>query len=132
MRYKANDLIRIRHHKWVSHDQIPVAARFENANLRNASSGCNTTNKQLFFPNLLHNVTSALGYITNIINECSSAKWLLAPSYSGIIPPKFDKLYILASDLYHAIRNCYSFMPFPSKLFTFPINMCLWEWLCLL
>ena len=132
MRYKANDLIWIRQHKWVSHDQIPVAARYENADLRNASSGSNTTNKQLFFPNLLNNVISALGYITNIINESSSAKWLPAPSLSGIIPPKFDKLYILASDLYHAIRDFYIFMPFPSKLFTFPIKLFLWEWLCLL
>ena len=31
MRCKAKGLISIRHHKGVSHDQMPVAARFENA-----------------------------------------------------------------------------------------------------
>ena len=55
-------------------DQIPVVATFENANLCNASSGCDTTNIQLFCPNLLHNVTNALGHITNITNDCCSAK----------------------------------------------------------
>ena len=41
----------IRHHKGVSHDQIPVAATFENSDLRDASSGCDTTNIQLLCPN---------------------------------------------------------------------------------
>ena len=68
MRYKAKGLIGIRNRKGVSHDQIPVAARSENADLHNASSGCDTTNMQLFFPNLLHDVTNALGHITNITN----------------------------------------------------------------
>ena len=90
MRYKANGLIWIHHHKGVSHDQIPVAARFENVDLHNTSSGCDTTNIEIFFPNLLHNVTNALGIVTNITNECSSAKWLRVPSYSGVIPPNFD------------------------------------------
>ena len=129
MRYKANGLIWIRHHKAVSHDQIPIAARFENADQHNASSGCDTTNMQLFFPNLLHNFTNALGHIRNITNECSSTKWLHAPSHSSVIPPNFDQIYILAFDMYHAIHDCYCCMPFPSKLFTNPINMCLWEWL---
>ena len=30
------------HHKGVSHDQIPVSARFGNIDLRNTSSGCDT------------------------------------------------------------------------------------------
>ena len=98
MRYKANGLIWRCHHKGVSHDQIPVEARFENADLRNASIGCDTTNMQLFFPNLLHNITNALGHITNITNECSSAKWLPAPSHSGVVPPNFDQIYILSSN----------------------------------
>ena len=127
MRYKANGLIRIRHHKRVSHDQIPVRP-----DLKMLNSGCDTTNIQLFFPNLLHNVTNALGHITNITNECSSAKWLPVPSHSGVIPRNFVQIYILASDLYHAVRDCYCCMPFPSKLFTFPINLCLLEWLYLL
>ena len=55
-------MISIRHHKGVSHDQIPIAARFENADLRNASSGCDTTKIQLLCPNLLHNVANALGH----------------------------------------------------------------------
>ena len=127
MRYKANGLIWIRHHKGVLHDQIPVAARFENADLHNASRGCDTTNMQLLFPNLLLNVTNALGHITNITNECSSTKWIPATSHSSVIPPNFDQIYILASDLYHAIRDGYCCMPFPGKLFTNPINLCLWE-----
>ena len=44
-------LIWICHHIGVSHDQIPVAATFENYYLRDASSGCDTTNIQLFCPN---------------------------------------------------------------------------------
>ena len=68
-RYKANGLISIRHHKELSHDQMPVAARFENADLRSASSGCDTTKIQLFCPNLLHNVANALGHKTNITND---------------------------------------------------------------
>ena len=95
MRYKANGLIWIRHHKGVSHDQIPVAARFENVDLQNASSGCDTTNIQILFPNLLHN---ALDLITNITNECFSAKWLPVPSYSGVIPPNFYQIYIWSTD----------------------------------
>ena len=58
------ELIWIRHHKGVSHDLIPVAARSDNADLHNASNGCDKTNMQLFFPNLLHDVTNALGHIT--------------------------------------------------------------------
>ena len=73
-RYKANGVISIRHRKGVLQNQIPVAARFEYADLHNASSGCDKTNIQLFFPNVLHNVTNALGHITNITNECSSTK----------------------------------------------------------
>ena len=57
----------------------------------------------IFYPNLLNNVTNALGHITNINNECSSTKWLPAPSHSGVIPPNFDQISILASDLYHAV-----------------------------
>ena len=86
----ANGLVWIHHHKRVSHDQIPVAARFENVYLHNTSSGCDTTNIEIFFPNLLHYVTNALGIVTNITNECSSAKRLPVPSYSGVIPPNFD------------------------------------------
>ena len=62
----------------------------------------------------------------------SSAKWLPAPSHTGVIPPNFDQISILAFDVYHAIRDCYCCLPFPSKIFTFPINLCLWEWLYLL
>ena len=115
MRYKANGLIWIRHHKEVSHDQIPVAARFENADLHNVSSGCDTTNMQLFFSNLLHNVTNALGHITYITNECSSTKWLPAPSHNIVQPPNFDQIYTLASDLYHLIRDCYCCMHFQAN-----------------
>ena len=91
MRYQANGLICMCHHKGVSRDQIPIAPRFENADLHNASSDCDTTNIQLFFPNLLHSVTNALGHITNITNKSSSAKWLPAPSHSGVIPLNFGK-----------------------------------------
>ena len=107
MRYKANGLIWIRRHTGVSHDQIPVAARFVNADLHNVSSGCDTTNMQLFFPNLLHDVTNSLGHTTYITNECSSTKWLPAPSHSSVIPPNVDQIFILASDIYHATRDCY-------------------------
>ena len=102
MRYKVNGLVWIRHHKGVSHDQIPIVATFENADLRNASSGCDTTNIQLF-PNLLHSVTNAQGHITNITNECSSAKWLPAPSHSGAIPPivtKFTFWHLICTVLF--------------------------------
>ena len=75
----------------MSHNQIPVAATFENVDLRNASSGCDTTNIQLFYPNILHNITNALGHITNINNDCSGAKQLLAPSQTGAMPPNFEK-----------------------------------------
>ena len=75
----------------VSHDQISVVARFENVDLRNASNGCDTTNIQLFCPNLLRNVTNALGYITNTTNDCSSTKWLPPPSNTGGISPNFEK-----------------------------------------
>ena len=51
-----NGLISVRHHKWVSHDQMPIVARFENPDLRSASSGCDTTKIQLFCPHFLHNV----------------------------------------------------------------------------
>ena len=44
---------------------MPVAARFENADLRNASSGYDTTKIQQFCPNLLHNVANALGHAAN-------------------------------------------------------------------
>ena len=101
----ANGLISIRHHKRVSHDQMPVAARFENADLRSASSGCDTTKIQLFCPNLLHNVANALGHKTNITNDRSSPKWLPVPSHTYVIPPNFRKLSILASDLYHDVRD---------------------------
>ena len=56
-------MIWIRHHKWVSYYQIPVAARFENADICIASSGSDTTNIQLFCPNLLHGVANVLGHI---------------------------------------------------------------------
>ena len=95
-------------------------------------NGCDTTKIQLFCPNLLHNVANALGHKTNITNDRSSPKWLPVPSHTYVIPPNFRKLSILASDLYHDVRDCYCCLPFPSKLFTFPINLCLWEWLYLM
>ena len=58
----------------VPHDQMAVAAIFGNVDLRNASSGCDTTNMQLFCPNLLHNITNPLGHITNMTSDCSGAK----------------------------------------------------------
>ena len=119
-------MIWICHHEGVSRDKIPVVARFENVDLRNDSSGCDTTNTQLFCPNLLHNVTNALGHITNITNDYSSAKWIPSPSHTGVIPPNFDQISILASDLYHDVRDCYCCLPFPSKLLTFsyqPVSM---------
>ena len=67
-------LIWIRHHKEVSHDQIPVAATFENSDLRDASSSCDTTKIQLFCLHFLHNITNALGHITNITNDYSVTK----------------------------------------------------------
>ena len=67
-------LIWMCHHKGVSHDQIPVAATFENADLCNVSCGCDTTNIQLFCPIVLHNITNALGHIKIITNEYSGAK----------------------------------------------------------
>ena len=72
--YMAYCLIWIRHHEGVSHDQIPVAATSEYADLRNASSSCEATNIQLLCPNLLHDITNALGHITNITNNCSGTK----------------------------------------------------------
>ena len=39
----------------VSHYQIPIAARFENADICNTSSGSDTTNIQLFCPKLPQN-----------------------------------------------------------------------------
>ena len=39
-----------------------------------ASSGCDTTNIQLFCPNWLHNITNAMGHIINITNDYSVAK----------------------------------------------------------
>ena len=107
IRYKANGLISIHYHKGVSHDQMPVAARFENADLRSASSRCDTAKIQLFCPNLLHNVANALGHNTNITNDRSSAKWLPVPLHTGVIPPNFRQLSILPSDLYHDVRDCY-------------------------
>ena len=91
-----------------------IAATFENADLRNASSDCDTTKIQLFCPNLLHNNTNALGHITNTTYDCSGAKYLPALSH-----PDFDIISILASGLYHAIRYGYCCLPFPSKPFTF-------------
>ena len=108
-------MISIRHHKGVSHDQIPIATTFENADLHNASSGCNTTKIQLFCPNVLHNVANALGHKTNITNDCYSAKWLPAPSHTCVIPPNFYQISILASDLYHAIHDCYCCLPFSKQ-----------------
>ena len=98
-------MISLSHHKGVSHDQMPVAARFENVDLRSASSGRDTTKIQLFCPNLLHNVANALGHNTHMTNDRSSAKWLPVPSHTGVIPPNFRQLSILASDLYHTVRN---------------------------
>ena len=37
------------------------------------------------------------------------------------------KKSILASGLYYANRDCYCSLLFPNKLFTFPMNLCLWE-----
>ena len=51
------------HHKGESREQIPVVAIFENADICSAPSGCDTTNIQLFCPNVLHNITNALDYI---------------------------------------------------------------------
>ena len=68
----------------------------------------------------------------NKYNDCSGAKWLPAPSQTGVIPPNFDQISILATGQYHATRDCYCCLSFPSKLFTFPMNLCLWEWLYLL
>ena len=77
---------------------------------------------------ICYNGTNALGHTTNITNDCACARWLPAPSSTGAILPDFDRISILASALYHAIHDCYCCLSFPSKLFTFLINLCLWEW----
>ena len=51
--------------------RYPLGPLFENADLRNASNGYDTNNIQLLCPNVLHNITNALGHITNIINDCA-------------------------------------------------------------
>ena len=90
--------------KNLQYDQIPITARFENADLRNASSGCSTTKMQIFCPHLLHNVANAMGHKTNITNDCSSAN--LLPHILVSFPQIVCQISILASDLYHASAFC--------------------------
>ena len=61
----------------------PVAARFKNADICNAFSGSDTTNIQLFCPNLLRNVANVLGHI-----KISPMTVLVrnSPSQTGVIP----------------------------------------------
>ena len=94
----------IRHHKGVSHNQMPVAARFKKAHLRSASNGCDTTKIHI----ILFKFVIALGHKTNITNDCSSAKLLSAPSHIGVIPPNFHQISILASD--RSVPSCSSLL----------------------